>query len=128
MIADEAERLTKLAISIEHRMPEVSELLLDEIARAHLHDADRIAPDVVTMFSTIRFSDEASGAEHTVRLVYPSEADISAGRMSILTPVGAGLIGLRQGQSISWPDRSGRKRILTILAVEQPVRAGATPA
>jgi regulator of nucleoside diphosphate kinase len=50
---------------------------------------------------------QASGADRTVELVYPRDADISAGRVSILTPVGAGVIGLRTGQSILWPDRDG---------------------
>lgn len=58
---------------------------------------------------------QASGADRTVELVYPRDADISAGRVSILTPVGAGVIGLRTGQSILWPDRDGRHRKLTIV-------------
>ena len=62
---------------------------------------------------------QASGADRTVELVYPRDADISAGRMSILTPVGAGVIGLRTGQSILWPDRDGRERKLTIVKVQQ---------
>src|SRR3546814_8900207 len=52
------------------------------------------------MSSQVEFIDEANGEARTIQLVYPHEADIAAGRVSILTPVGAGLIGLRQGQSI----------------------------
>jgi regulator of nucleoside diphosphate kinase len=62
---------------------------------------------------------QASGADRTVELVYPRDADIYAGRVSILTPVGAGVIGLRTGQSILWPDRDGRERKLTIVKVLQ---------
>ena len=62
---------------------------------------------------------QASGADRTVELVYPRDADISAGRVSILTPVGAGVIGLRTGQSILWPGRDGRERKLTIVKVLQ---------
>ena len=36
-----------------------------------------------------------------------------------MTPVGAGLIGLREGQSILWPDRDGRERELAIIRVRQ---------
>lgn len=117
MIDTEADALADLALSAETRMPEVSRLLLDEIARAHIHAAGKIAPDVVTMHSTVEFIDEGSGASRTIELVYPREADIAAGRISILTPVGAGLIGLRTGQSILWPDRDGRERKLTIVNV-----------
>jgi len=121
MIDVEADALTNLALSAQGRMPDVSEQLLDEIARANLHSAARIAPDVVTMHSTVEFLDEASSVARTVELVYPRDADISAGRVSILTPVGAGLIGLRTGQSILWPDRDGRVRKLTIVKVLQKI-------
>ena len=54
-----------------------------------------------------------------LKLVYPHDADIEAGRISIMSLVGAGLIGLRAGQSISWPDRSGHERSLRIIEVMQ---------
>lgn len=119
MLEDEAEKLSNLAISIEERLPQVSQLLLSEIERARLHKPGRIGADVVTMNATVAFLDTSSGTERTVTLVYPPEADIDAGRISILTPVGAGLIGLKTGQSILWPDREGRKRTLEIRRVEQ---------
>jgi len=52
-----------------------------------------------------------------VQLVYPAEANISEGRVSVLTLIGAALIGLRVGQSISWPTRRGEERRLTVLRV-----------
>ncbi|WP_150295469.1 GreA/GreB family elongation factor, partial [Sphingobium estronivorans] len=103
LIDIEAEGLTNLALGIADSMPQVSELLLDEIARAQTHRAERIPPDVVTMHSSVEFVDEASGVDRTVQIVYPAQADIAAGRISILPPIAAGLIGLREGQSINWP-------------------------
>jgi len=117
MIDDEAEALTNLAMSVEARLPQVSQLLLNEIGRARLHPRSRIAPDVVTMHARVAFLDEASGTSRTVQLVYPRDADITEDRVSILTLVGAGLIGMRTGQSIMWPDRGGRERLLTIAEV-----------
>ncbi|MBY0560878.1 nucleoside diphosphate kinase regulator [Hyphomicrobium sp.] len=122
LIDTEADNLTNLALGVADTMPQVSELLMSEIARATVHRAARMPSDVVTMHSTVEFTDEGSGAERTVQLVYPAEADISNGRISILTPVGAGLIGLREGHSIRWPDREGRERQLTIQKVTQPAR------
>jgi len=119
MIDAEADRLTNLAIGAEDRFPEVSELLLGEISRAAIHKAERIAPDVVTMMSTVEFVDEETGAERSVQLVYPGDADIAAGRISILTLMGAGLIGLREGQVISWPDRNGKAHRLRIRSVRR---------
>lgn len=119
MIDQEADKLSDLALGIEHRFPQVSELLIRETSRAKLHSGSKIPTDVVTMGSSVEFLDEGTGASRTVQLVYPPEADISAGRISILTPVGAGLIGLRKGQSILWPDREGQERRLTIIKVNQ---------
>lgn len=117
MIDTEADILTDLAISIEERLPQVSELLLREIARATIHKIGRMPSDVVTMNAIVEFVDDSNGTVRTMQLVYPKTADIAAGRISILTPIGAGLIGLRQGQSILWPDRSGRERKLSIVKV-----------
>ena len=119
MLESEAERLTDLAISVQDRLPEVSALLIQEIGRAKMHAADRIPADVVTMHSTVRFTHSASGKDYSYKLVYPKDADIAAGRISILTPVGAGLIGLREGQSILWPDRDGNERSLGITSVSR---------
>ncbi|WP_065846078.1 nucleoside diphosphate kinase regulator [Sphingobium sp. Ndbn-10] len=124
MIDTEADALTDLAIAAEDRLPQVNELLLNEIARATIHAAGRIPGNVVTMHAQVRFVDEASGKEYSYELTYPKDADISAGRISILTPVGAGLIGLREGQSILWPDRDGHERALKIVQVSQKAQNG----
>ncbi|WP_338425590.1 nucleoside diphosphate kinase regulator [Sphingopyxis kveilinensis] len=125
MIDREADRLTQLALSKEEDLPQVCGLLLREINRATIRTAARFPSGIVTMHSRVTFVDAATGAERTVELVYPGEADISAGRISILTPVGAGLIGLSEGQSILWPDRDGHERKLSIVKVEQALERAA---
>ena len=119
LIDTEAERLASMAVRMAGSLPELSELLLEEIDRAEVHPADAIPADVVTMYSIVEFSDEATGKTRTVQLVYPPDADISAGKVSIMTPVGAGLIGLSKGQSIAWPDRDGTERLLKIIDVRR---------
>lgn len=113
--------IADLALSIERRDPELSKLLLDEINRAEIHDRDTLPPDVVTIGTEVEFLDVDTGATRQVELVLPGEADIGAGRVSILTSVGAALIGLRMGQSIDWPSASGRSRVLQILNVRRRV-------
>ena len=115
----DAERIGNLAIEAEERLPQVAELLLAEINRARIVQDSRLPADVVAMQSIVKFVDEASDAERTLQLVYPQAADIEAGRISILSLVGAGLLGLRPGQSIAWPDRAGKQRPLRILDVIQ---------
>ena len=63
------------------------------------------------------FARQCAGVERTLQLVYPQAADIEAERISILSLVGAGLLGLRTGQSIMWPDRAGKQRLLRIVDV-----------
>jgi len=113
----DAERLSALALQHEAANPGVAQLLLDEIARARIRPDHAVRSDIVGMNSTVEFRDEAHGRERTVRLVYPTDADISDGRISVMTPIGAGLIGLAAGQAILWPDRRGEKRVLRLLRV-----------
>lgn len=120
MIDTQADALTTLALAKEDDLPEICEMLLDEINRASIHTAKKFPADAVAMGSQVTYVDETSGAERSVTLVFPRDADISAGRVSILTPIGAGLIGMTKGASINWPDRDGKKRALTIVEVTQP--------
>jgi len=119
MIDTEADALFDMADSAKDRLPQASELLAAEIDRARIYDAAHIPADVITMGSTVEYLDEANGTARTVQLVYPKDADLEAGRLSILTPMGAGLIGLREGQTIRWPDRDGHERNVTIVKVRQ---------
>lgn len=123
MIDSEADALTTLALSKEDQFPEVCEMLLDEIGRATVHTAAKFPNDAISMGSVVTYHDESSNTDRTVTITFPADANIDQGRVSILTPIGAGLIGLRTGQSIAWPDREGHKRSLTIKSVEQAVKA-----
>lgn len=120
LIDSEAEVLTELALAIEERAPDVSEMLMAEIARAKSCPRGKVPADVVTMMSFVEVVDESTGARRHIQLVYPRDADAEANRISILTPIGAGLIGLRSGQTISWPNRAGSLRSLKIVDVFQP--------
>lgn len=116
----DAERVSALASKLEAVNPSLAELLLGEIERADVRDDAKVPATTVAMQSIVEFLDEAHGSTRSVQLVYPSDADIAAGKISVLTPVGAGLIGLSTGQSIVWPDRGGKERLLRILKVEKP--------
>ncbi len=119
----DADRLSALAVRAEKQSPVVAGLLLDEIARARIVPDRKLPPTAVAIGSTVEFIDEARDARRTVSLVLPADADIAAGRISVLTPIGAGLIGLSIGQTILWPDRDGHERRLRILEVRAAVLA-----
>ena len=120
LIDAEYDIIADLALGIERQSPDLSKMLLDEIERAEIHAPDALPPDVVTIGSEVEVLDAHTGTTRQLRLVLPSEADVDAGRVSILTPMGAGLIGLRKGQSIEGPYRTGETRMLKILKVTRP--------
>ncbi|MGE0009054.1 MAG: nucleoside diphosphate kinase regulator [Parvibaculaceae bacterium] len=110
-------RLVKLADSVAGRHAPMADELSGELERAVVVADDAIAGDVVRMGSRVRFTDER-GLERTMTLVFPDDADIAEGRLSILTPVGTALIGLSVGQSILWTGRDGQQHTLTVLEVQ----------
>ena len=111
--------IANFAMAIEHKSPDLAQMLQDEIDRAKVHPPEKLPADVVTLGSEVVYEDGQSGAVRRVRLVMPAEADIEGGKVSIVTPVGAGLIGLKAGQEIDWPCPDGRPRVLKILEVRQ---------
>lgn len=111
--------LANLALRMEQRSPEVARLILDEIDRARVYAGSKLPSDVVALGSEVTFQDDLTSTSRSVRLVLPSEADIEAGRISVMTSVGAGLLGMRVGNEISWPCPDGRPRVIKILEVKQ---------
>lgn len=116
---DDYRRLSLLARAAENKMPDVASVLTGELERAHVL-ADGHPSQTVRMGSEVRFRDDSTGTVQTATLVYPDSADISQGRISVLTPVGAALVGLRAGSSITWETRSGEIRRLTVLEARGP--------
>lgn len=116
----ELERLRALVDQhSEGRDGAAAERLGSELDRAIVVDPARLPGDVVTIDSRVTFEDARNGILREVVIVYPTAADASAGRISVLAPIGAALIGQRQGDEIDWPLPDGRLAELRILAVSQ---------
>jgi regulator of nucleoside diphosphate kinase len=107
------------AASIE-RLGRVGEYLLDELTRARIVDDNAASATLVTMGATLRFRDEDNGRVTEATLVYPREAGARDNAVSVLTPVGAALLGLSKGQSIEYETHDGRRKHLTVLEVVPP--------
>jgi regulator of nucleoside diphosphate kinase len=117
MMTDEAGRLRALANSRMSLFPRVAYFLARETERAKVVASDCDLRGIVRMGSQVRYCDDKTGDVRDVVLVYPHEADISLKRVSVLTPVGAALIGLSVGQAIEFQTPGHRKHSLTILGV-----------
>lgn len=95
-------------------------LLREELGRAVIVSADEVPSDVVRMHSRVVFLDKSSGLQREIQLCFPEEADINAGKISVISPVGTALIGLKVGQEIDWPFPSGETRLLKVVDVTYP--------
>jgi len=99
-------------------------LLEAELDRANIVQPSEIPTTVVTMNTQLRFRDLENGDVSEVTLVFPCDADIDEGKMSIFSPIGTSLLGYSQGDTIEWPVPGGVRRIKIEAILFQPEAAG----
>lgn len=91
--------------------------LAEELNRATVLAPDQIPEGIVMMHSRVECEDGVTGEKHVLTLVFPREADVDQGKVSVLAPVGSALLGLSVGQSIDWDAPGGRRLKLRVTAV-----------
>lgn len=99
--------------------------LEEELERATVVDSKHLPENVVSMNSTVQLSISSSEAPFYVTLVYPKDIKADGSTLSIFSPIGTSLLGMKQGDEIYWPNPGGKNikvRIENILY--QPERAG----
>lgn len=111
------DRLHALAMAAATSLPTIADDLLTELDRARLVAPGTLPGDVVTVGSRLSYLDLASGSIRSLQLVWPPMADLAALRLSVLTPLGVALIGLRVGQQITCRVRDGETRHLEVTRV-----------
>ena len=95
-----------------------------ELDRAEIVNPEDIPADVITMRSTVRLKDLVSGETNVYSLVFPTEADFSEGKISVLAPIGTAILGYKRGDTIEWPVPSGLRRLKVDKILYQPEAAG----
>lgn len=121
LIAEEEHRdLSLLASSARTARPAIAELLADELGRAVTVPFRELPPNVVCMNAVVEYRHDDLDRVRRMKLVYPQHADIDARRLSILTSVGAGLIGLAEGMTMEFSVRPGSRARLTVMKVIPP--------
>jgi len=119
------ERLERVLDRLPAAQANARDALLNELGRADMVEPWDMPPDVVTMNSRVRFSFDDSEEEVTLTLTYPKDMTDSGEQLSVLTPVGTALLGLKVGDSIAWNRPDGGRFHITVRGVEyQPERAG----
>lgn len=117
--SEDRDRLMQLVASTHGA---VAEQLDIELERARVVPLLDVPEDVIVMDSELEYEDVATHQTRRLALVYPEHADLGAGRVSILAPLGCALLGLTVGQEIDWRMPGGPRR-LRVLSVTRRVRA-----
>jgi regulator of nucleoside diphosphate kinase len=116
-------RLLRLAETLARRNADLGNQLFQELERAEIIPDDSTSA-VVRMGSTLDY-ETGNDETRTVTLVFPQDEDISAGRISVLTPVGIALIGLGAGDEMDWHTRDGRTQRLKVTRIASQASADA---
>ena len=112
-------RLHKLA---NDKPPQWLTQLLDGV---DIMDAREVPSDTVTMYSTVECQDLHTGRRQQLTICYPNDAQPAVGFVSVLSPVGCGLLGLRVGDVARWQTPSGEEGSAQVLSVLfQPEASG----
>ena len=97
----------------------------DLIHSAELVSSCKVPANVVTMYSQVLIADGQTGEQRKLTLCYPRDADVAAGFVSVLSPVGSSLLGLKKGRVARWRTRDGATAKATIVDILfQPEQSG----
>lgn len=98
--------------------------LENELESCRVVAPNEIPANIVTLNSRVRYLSLDSKEERVVTLVFPSNADLSKGRVSITSPLGAAILGYAEGDVVVWKAFSGRNTIRIEEVIYQPEAAG----
>lgn len=98
--------------------------LRDELKRAIVTESQKIPQDVITMRSKVLLRDINDGEEMIFTLVYPDEADMLEGKISVLAPIGMAILGYRENDRIEWSTPGGIAHLQVEKILFQPEATG----
>lgn len=116
----------KLNDLIEKKFPhdDYDNALFLELKKAKIIEPKNIPSDVITMNSLVNFIDVESNSDLKYWLVFPQEADVKQGKISVLSPIGCALLGYRIGDVISLKTPGGERKIKVEKIMHQPESEG----
>ncbi len=98
--------------------------LKDALSASRVAPPARVPSGVVTMRSRVQVRDMDSHEVDTFTLVYPEEADLDEGKLSVLSPLGSALFGAKVGDVVSWRVPGGVLTVKIQKVLYQPEAAG----
>ena len=85
----------------------------------------KVAPDIVTMYSQVLLRVVEDGTVRKLTLCYPQDAEPQFGFVSVLSPIGLGLLGRQVGATVRWESPDGTERMAEVDAILfQPEASG----
>ena len=121
------ERLKKLlqdAQYTDYRKSDYLKKLRMEIDRAEVVAPRDLPGDVITMNSTVCMVDLETGEDETYTLVFPENADLRQGKISIFAPIGTAMLGYEVGDVFEWEVPAGKRRLRVEKILYQPEASG----
>ena len=94
--------------------------LKSELERAIVVAPDEVPADVITMNSRAELLDLDTNERMEFTLVFPAEADVEEGKISILAPLGTAMLGYRVGDEFEWAVPYGSRRLRVTRIAFQP--------
>jgi regulator of nucleoside diphosphate kinase len=99
------ERLKQL-LEAAKNTPESNTAVLNYLGNllesAHIYRQEEVPPYVVTMNSHVKITDLDENSDMEFRLVYPDETPLDKDKISVLTPMGAAILGLKTGDIVEY--------------------------
>ena len=114
-------RLSSLIAAAGDNSPAV-ERLEEALDQADQVPSPEIPANVITMHTRVKV-EESNGDVQSMTLCYPKEADVGQGMVSVLSPIGASLLGIKVPGKISWTSPDGAVRSLKIVEIEHQPEA-----
>jgi len=121
------ERLTTMldeALAAKHRDAASLKELAHELAIAQIVDPQDVPADVVTMNSRVVVQDVETGESSEYVLVFPEQADVAEGRLSVVSPIGTAILGYAKNDVLTWQTPGGPRKIKIAAIPYQPEAAG----
>ena len=112
------------ALAGKHRDAAFLKELARELSLAETVEPKDVPADVVTMNSRVVLKDVESGENSEYTLVFPEQADVAQGRLSVVSPIGTAILGYTKGSTINWQTPGGPRQIKIVDLPYQPEAAG----
>jgi transcription elongation GreA/GreB family factor len=108
---NDAQALSRVVANLERSLVGDESLaeLSAKLSEARIVQTDALPADTIRFRSTVSYEELPGGTRRRVTLVGPRDADASAGRISVLSPMGRALLGRSEGEVVDVPVPMGRR-------------------